>query len=276
MGALCAFIQRSKTRWLLGMAWPLLLFAGAAFSHETAVLFPLVIAAYVFLFETTDEKAGAWPGESASLARRIVQAAARSSPFLGVALLYMAARAAVLGPAGVLGLSPRKIYLGSSPASLFQPHPNLGLTQILMTIPTVLVNYVELLVFPWLAGPAHDVTGVTTPSFSRLYVPVTILVLLALLGYLVFRNSPRSKLYLFCVAWSLVALAPALSFNHVVALVQDRYLYLASFAFCLWLATCATQSREHQRRSQESRYRRCHRPGSARHRQALAHGAYLA
>ncbi len=243
MGALCAFIQRSKTHWL-GMMWPLLLFAGAAFSHETAVLFPLVIAAYVFLFETTaDETAGALPGQSASLARRVVQAAAWSSPFLGVALLYMGTRTLVLGSAGVLGLPPHKVYLGSSttPVSLFQPHPNLGLSQILMTIPTVLVNYVELLVFPWLAGPAHDVNGVTTPSFSGLYVPVTILVVLALLGYLVFRNSPRSKLYLFCVTWSLVALAPALSFNHIVALVQDRYLYLASFAFCLWLATCATQ-----------------------------------
>jgi hypothetical protein len=242
MSALCKFIQRSKTHWL-GMAWPLLLFAGAAFSHETAVLFPLLIAAYVFLFETTDGKAGASPGESASLARRIVQAAARSAPFLSVALLYMGARALVLGPAGVLGLSAHKVYLGPStaPVSLFQPHPNLSLAQILMTIPIVLVHYVELLVFPWLAGPAHGVNGVMTPSLSRLYVPVTILVLLALLGYLVFRNSPRSKLYLFCLTWSLVALAPALSFNHIVAFVQDRYLYLASFAFCLWLATCATE-----------------------------------
>jgi len=236
MASLCAFIQRSKTGFA-GMILPVILFAASAFSHETSVLFPLVIAAYVFLFETAD--AGAPGRESASLAARVVRTAARSAPFVIVAMFYMAARAMVLGPSGILGLSPRNANIGNSPVpvSLFQPHPNFTSLQILMTIPTVIVHYVELLIFPWIAGPAHDITGVMAPSFVRLCVPVAILVVLAALGYLVFRNSPRAKLYLFCAVWALVGLAPAFSFNHIVSFVQDRYLYLSSFAFFLWLGT---------------------------------------
>jgi hypothetical protein len=146
---------------------------------------------------------------------------------MAVSLLYLVARAMVLGANGVLGLS----------------HPSQALTfaQILMTIPRVLVYYLELLLFPWLAGPAHNVGGVMTPGFSRLYLPAAILLLIALLGYLVLRNSPRSRLYLFCAAWWLIPLAPALNFAHTVDFVQDRYLYLPSFGFCLLVATCAIQ-----------------------------------
>ncbi len=242
MGALCAFIRRSKTR-RLGMVWPMLLFACATLSHETAVLFPLVIAAYVFILEPVDEGAHASSVGSAFLARRVARAASLSAPFIGVAVLYMGARILVFGPAGVLGLASHKIYMGGSTAaiSLFLPRSDLRPLEILMTIPTVLVHYVELLIFPWLAGPAHDVDVVTAPNLGRLWLPLGILASLAIVGYLVFRKSPRSRLYLFCLIWSLIAVAPALSFNHIIALVQDRYLYLASFAFCLWLASCAIQ-----------------------------------
>jgi hypothetical protein len=242
MGALCAFIRRSKTR-RLGMAWPMLLFAGATLSHETAILFPLVIAAYVFLLEPADEGAHASSVGSACLGRRVARAASLSAPFIGVAVLYMGARMLVFGPAAVLGLASHKIYMGGSTAamSLFLPRSDLRPIEILMTIPTVLVNYVELLIFPWLAGPAHDVDVVTAPTLGRLWLPIGLLTLLAMVGYLVFRKSFRSRLYLFCLIWLLIAVAPALSFNHIIALVQDRYLYLASFAFCLWLASCAIQ-----------------------------------
>ena len=226
LGAFCMFIRRSKNQ-RLSMTWPLILFTAAAFSHEIAVLFPLVIATYVFLFETGDEKVAASTAESDSLARRIGDAAAWSAPFVAVSLFYLGARAMALGPSEILG--------GSHPS-----HP-LTFAQVLMTIPSVLVYYLELLLFPWLVGPAHDIGGVMTPGFSSFYLPAAILMLLSLTGYLVFRNSPHSRLYLFCAVWWLVALAPALTFTHLMDFVQDRYLYLPSFAFCLLLASCAIQ-----------------------------------
>ncbi|HTY54534.1 MAG TPA: hypothetical protein VMB26_05015 [Candidatus Binataceae bacterium] len=234
MGSLSVFIRRSSTGWR-GTAIAMILFAFAAFSHETAVLFPLLVAVYVFLFETGSELRG----EPAPLTARIGQSILSSAPFFVVAMLYIGARALVLGPEGTFGLMPHKLYVGGTPVpvSLFQPHPLFTSAQILMTIPTVLVHYVELLIFPWMAEPSHDVNGVMAPSFSELFVPLGILALLALTGYLIFRNSPRAKLYLFCAIWWFVSLAPAFSFNHIVAFVQDRYLYLASFAFCLWVGT---------------------------------------
>jgi hypothetical protein len=112
-------------------------------------------------------------------------------------------------------------------------------------LPNVLVNYLEVLIFPSLAGPAHDVRFVTTPGVSNFCFPASLLVLLVLVGYLLVRNSARAALYLFCAVWWLVTLAPALHVNFRVESTlfyfHDRFEYLSSFAFCLLLADLAVQ-----------------------------------
>jgi hypothetical protein len=242
MASLSMFIQRSRTRGA-GMAGALVLFTCAAFSHETAVLFPILVGAYVFLFETNAREAGADAAASdtqPSLVSRAVTAAVRSAPFVIVVLFYLGARALVLGPAGVLGLNPHKNYSGPNtlPVNLFQPHPIFSSAEVLMTVPTVMVHYIELMIFPWMAEPAHAMAVVSSPTFTGLFIPVAILLAIAIAGFFLYRRSPRTNLVLFCTIWWLVSLAPAFSFNHIVQFVQDRYLYLASFAFCLWLAIC--------------------------------------
>ena len=241
MASLSMFIQRSRTRWA-GMAGALVLFTCAAFSHETSVLFPILVGAYVFLFETNAAAAGANATTPAapSLVSRAVTAAVRSVPFVVVALLYLGARAAVLGPAGVLGLNPHKNYTGPNtlPVNLFQPHAIFSSAEILMTIPTVIVHYIELMIFPWMAEPAHAMAVVSSPTLTGFFVPLAILLAIATAGFVFYRHTPRANLVLFCTVWWLVSLAPAFSFNHIVQFVQDRYLYLASFAFCVWVAIC--------------------------------------
>ncbi len=241
--ALCLFIRRPNTRWY-GAVGPAVLFAGAVFTHEAAAVFPVIVAAYVFLFETPGEEAAVpVSGKQLSMRERIASAFARSAPFFGVSLLYMVARSLVLGSGGILGLPHTRLYAALGQAGVVTRYAitNHSFGQILATIPAVLVHYLELLLFPWLAGPAHDLRFVTTPGLSNFYFPMAILASAALLGCLQFRNGRRGRLYLFCALWWFVTLAPALWLEQISALVQDRYEYLSSLAFCLVIADVSIQ-----------------------------------
>jgi protein O-mannosyl-transferase len=242
LGVLCLFIRRSKPHWS-GAIWPLVLFAGAMFTHESAVVFPVIIALYVFLFET-DGDGSARP---LSLRKRIGTATAWSMPFFGVDLIYMGARVLVLGPAGTFGFlaqSKRAALINGQVIISTTPVTH-GFAQIFTTIPTVLLHHLELLAFPWLAGPAHDVRFVTSPGVRDFFVPVAILALLAMTAHLAFRQSPHRRLYVFLVLWWLITLAPGLApamrLGQDMNLIQDRYQYLPSFAFCVMLANLAVQ-----------------------------------
>jgi tetratricopeptide (TPR) repeat protein len=229
------------------MALSLLFFAFAAFVHESAVVFPVLIAAYVFLFETGEESAGASSSEerSVSAGARLVTALRSSAPFFAVSALYLAARALALGAGATFGLSHTKTTVGVDLVKRkIVPHrvpSNPPAMSLLTTLPAVLCEYLAVLLLPWLAGPAHPVDFVMTAGLANFYLPLGALALAAVAGFLAFRKSPRRRLYLFCTCWWLVTLAPALSLNQVVSLVQDRYQYVPSFAVCLLVADLATR-----------------------------------
>jgi hypothetical protein len=113
--------------------------------------------------------------------------------------------------------------------------------EILLTLPSVLIWYLGLLLFPWLAGPAHDARFVTNPTLTNFYAPTAALAALVILAYLLLRRSTHARLYLFCAIWWLIATAPAPlpGIRIGVDLIYDRYQYLPSFAFCLLLADLA-------------------------------------
>ncbi len=242
LAAFCLFIRAYDCRTTRRLAWALALFALATLAHETAVVFPIIVATYVFLLE----RPGTEPDETsssrapASMARRIGAALAWSAPFFGVSIVYLAVRGFVLGPDLVFG------FLHSSATPRFahgrlvfdQTLANHSFNQIIATIPRVLVWYLKLLVIPWYAAPDHGVEFVTARHLSDFYAPLAILAAIAVAAF-VLRKSPRRNLYLFCALWWMVTLAPALSLNQIVSLVQDRYLYLPSFAFCVLLADWA-------------------------------------
>ena len=250
LGAFCFLIQRSKPGWR-GMVWPVLLFVAASLSHEMSVVFPLLIAAYVFLLEAKScdgeaerVAASTMPAGSASFWHRVGDAAFLSAPFWVVTLLYLGLRALVLGPAQVLGLTPKKEIAALVGSKVVVHYVDAGhtLVQGLMAIPSYTVCYLEVLLVPWFAGPAHDVEPTITLSLHNFFIPLSILVLLALLGYSMLRGSSRRNLYLFCIVWWLVALSPALlNIDQVIGEAHDRYEYLGSFGFCVLLGDCAVR-----------------------------------
>ncbi|MGH7924477.1 MAG: tetratricopeptide repeat protein [Candidatus Binatus sp.] len=220
MGAMCCFIQRKPGRGLSrGLIFASILYAGALLSHETAVLFWLVIAAYIFLIE------GKRPGESIRLA----------APFMLLGVAYLGARLYALG---TVFFGQHYFVPGTVASGWEAPHPPHGLLDIILTAPVALLTYVEVLVLPGMAGPAHDVNWTTGASVASL-VSAGLLVALAAIALALIRRSRDRNLYFFCAAWSLIAIAPSMNLKALVALVQDRLLYAPSFGWSLALAVAA-------------------------------------
>ncbi len=197
--------------------WPLalLMYGCALISHESAVVFPALIGLYVLLAEP-DPAAG-------RLAARIRAAILGLAPFAAETLAYLILRRLVLG---------------------FINRPNalshLTTAQAIATAPRVVMTYAALLVMPWLAGPAHQVAIVMSTAAPGFYLPLAALVACVAVLFVVVRGDRRGRLYLFCVAWMVVALMPMMNLRGLFeqALVQDRYLYLSSMGWCVIVADC--------------------------------------
>ncbi|HUO06155.1 MAG TPA: tetratricopeptide repeat protein [Candidatus Binataceae bacterium] len=197
------------------LAFSLLLYAGALLSYEGAITFPALIAAYVYIFRL-----------SSSNERMNHGALAAAMPYALMVIPYLVIRYWVLG-----------FITRPNPQN---PVPMTGI-EAFLTIPGAIAAYLKLLVVPWRAGPAYRldvVTSITSPGF---YLSVAVLAVICAAAIWLFRRNPRRNLYLFCVAWFFIAIAPALNLSGLFSeiLIQDRYLYLASIAFCVMAADIA-------------------------------------
>jgi Flp pilus assembly protein TadD len=184
-------------------------------SHESAVMFPLIIVAEVVLL--TSDRESSWRA-------RIVRASVAAAPFLIEVVIYLAIRFAVLG------------FI--SRTNITNPMTE---AQQWLTLPSVLGTYAVLLVAPWRAGPAHPIEVVSSIVSPEFYLPI--LALLGLLGSVTVAlgNNRQRRFYLFCALWMGISVAPVLNLRAFspLALAEDRYLYMASVAWCLALAELA-------------------------------------
>lgn len=190
-------------------------YAMALLSHESAVMFPLIIVAYV-VFVATDRES--------SWRTRITRAGVAAVPFLSEVAIYLVIRFAVLGFV--------------SRTNLTNPMTE---AQQWLTLPSVLGTYAVLLVAPWRAGPAHPIEVVSSIASPEFYLPVLALIGLIGSAAVALWNDHQQRFYLFCAAWIVVSIAPVLNLRAFspLALVEDRYLYMASVAWCLALAELA-------------------------------------
>ncbi|MGA2408931.1 MAG: tetratricopeptide repeat protein [Candidatus Binataceae bacterium] len=247
MSAFCLYIGigQAQPRSHLGF-WPLLLYAGAAFTHEGALLFPALIFAYEWLLGEAGPSSVGKTGWN-RLREPIARGFRAAIPFAGVALLYLGARVAVFGWSGldaahVQALSGWGFHLTGQTADTSHSSAD-----ILMSLPSVITEYLALIVLPWLPGPAHPVYFVTAPSMGNFWLPAIILGLVIAGGSWVLWRSSRRNLYAFGIAWWAIMLAPALHLNSLFAIMNDRYEYMPLFGWCLiagdWSARTLWQGR---------------------------------
>jgi hypothetical protein len=228
MGALCCFIGR-KPGWSRGLIFALMLYAGALLSHETAILFGAIVAAYVFLFEEADES---------SAVRRIVAAVRACAPFVLLAVIYMCARLNALGLAFMLGIHQP---MNSAIARGFaEARPHHSAAQILMTLPMVLFAYLAVLALPPMADPTHAIELITYPR-PIVFISWAAILIVAIAAFALAWRSPNRRIYLFCAVWSVITIAPALNLNALWYLVDDRYLYAPSLGISLAASVAVIQ-----------------------------------
>ena len=219
LAAMVFLIQR-KPGWSRGLFIATFFYACAMLTHESAILFPFIVALYVFLFEAGNEKAS----------RRVALALRTCLPFIIVVVAYALARLNVLGFQFFFGLrhAPNSLVI----RGFLVPRPQYTPVQLLMTMPVVLFTYLAVLVLPAMAEPTHAVTFITQPEPIVFISAVVLTILAGAALWLGWRSSQR-RIYLFCAVWALFTIAPALNLNSLFYLVDDRYLYSPSFGWSL-------------------------------------------
>jgi tetratricopeptide (TPR) repeat protein len=215
IGAMLMFMDRARAP-LKYLSLSLVLYAAGLLTYELAITLPALIAAYVFLIEDAPRE-----GRSLGIPARALVALWKIVPFIAVTLAYLALRVAVLG------FITR--HAEGNRASLLQS---------LLTLPAAIAEYLGLLALPWRAGLGHEFHLVNSASDPRFYLPLLGLLALAAAAAALLYRSRRRALYAFLLVWIVIALAPVLNLSALVpfALIQDRYTYLSSVAFCILLA----------------------------------------
>ncbi len=220
LAALLFFIRSRRDARATQILAPLF-FAMALLSHESAVLFPLLIAAYVVCLAPAPRSN---PSAEVSWRERIASASVAAAPFFLELAAYLVVRFLVLGFISRANLTS-----------------TMTRTQELLTIPSVLATYALMLIAPWLAAPVHPVEIVTSLGSHEFYLPMLALIGLAGAAVVGLWNDRRRLLYLFCALWIAISIVPVLNLRAFtpIALIEDRYLYMASAAWCIAIAELA-------------------------------------
>lgn len=226
LGALRFLIGR-KPGWSRELFIALILYACATLTHESAILFPLIVFAYGFIFEAADGH---------GTVRRTVKALRLCALFVVVAFAYMCARLNALGWHFLFGTHYPAGMLAVRGFTLSKPH--YSPVEILMTLPAVLLAYLGVLTLPAMAGPTHALEWITHPE-PIVFIKAAALLLMAAAAFVFAWRSSSRRIYLFCAIWSVLTIAPALNLNALWWLAEDRFLYAPSFGWSLAFALAA-------------------------------------
>lgn len=188
-------------RWALAIA----LYVIALGAKEVAILFPLVIVA--LLLPNGDQD-----GKRASPARPL----SITWPFLGVAIIYLIARYAVLGTTQRL------------------PDGAATLGQTILTAPAGFAFYLRQMIVPYWIGPSYPMRAVADVNIGMMNFVIPLIVSVAAGCWMIWMAS-RSKTARIGLAIFLVPLLPTFNIAvfHPEQLVHDRYLYLPLLGFLL-------------------------------------------
>lgn len=204
-------------RWL---ACSIVFFALSLLCKETAIVLPAVLAAWELAH-----------GGGEGLTTRVRAAATRIAPYVVVAVLYLPLRYAVLGKFG-------------------WKHPfvtNVPDWAIWMTVPQVVVGYLQHLVAPFNLSLYYGPSFVKGGTDVNFVLPALILLALAALLWL-FRRRLSAQVWVALVLL-FAPLLPVLNLKvfHQEYILQDRYLYLPSVGFCYLVALLLARLAERRR-----------------------------
>jgi protein O-mannosyl-transferase len=216
-------------RWWL--AGSLTLYGLAMLSKETALILPMLIFAFEWLWQKKAETASRW---KAALAR--VQASLLPTiPFLLLTVVYLAARWNVLK-----GLGHTMVPLAVS--------------TIIFTWPRLLCFYLMHLIWPFGLSVFYDMPYINHPGVKSFFLPLAVLIAAGALVWLWAHRLERTlpsaqRTVAFACVWLLLPFVPLLDLSvlPVGEIAHDRYLYLPSMGFAILVAMAIRHIKEGSR-----------------------------
>jgi protein O-mannosyl-transferase len=178
----------------------------ALMSKETAVVLPILLAAYIMLYS---------PGQG--LSGRLKKAAGLY-PYAAVFVIYILIRFAVIGKLGPTG--EEAILWNLTPYNLF------------LEMCEALYNYMRLGFFPVSLHMDYFFLPAKTIFYYRVAVP---LVLTALIAVFARRLARTSGPFLFAALWFYIALLPVSNIIPIGIIMSERAMYLPSVGICMIL-----------------------------------------
>ena len=210
LGAFLCFVKYRKedenTSWMIASV---ALYAAAMLAKESTIVLPAVVLCYDFLFPASPRK-----NSKDSRSQPAARVARALAPYAILAAIYLAIRALVLhGFAHQISDVPRWTSI--------------------LTWPWAIYFYLSQSIAPAGLGPFYDVQFATSSIFALLALPLFVLLVTAL-GLWWWSRRAETSLPLFCGAWFVLTLAPALAVFSIMSRyenIHDRYLYLPSVGF---------------------------------------------
>jgi tetratricopeptide (TPR) repeat protein len=189
----------------------------SALCKETPLALPIVFIVW--------ELARAKVGGKQSLTTRGREIIPHLIPFAVVGGAYLALRFAVLGR-----LSWKHPFMAQVPDSA-----------IWMTVPYVVVKYLQHLVAPFYLSLIYGTSFVTSAADPKFLAPLVILAAIAILLW-IYRRRLTGQIWI-ALALLIAPLLPVLNLKvfHYEYIIQDRYLYLPSIGFCYLIAMLIIQ-----------------------------------
>ena len=212
LGAFLCFVKYRKESTDKGwMAASLCLYVAAMLAKESTIVVPALIAAYELCFAASEKQSSSlWEFAKARLDL------ATLVPYALLATIYLGVRAAVLH-------------------GFAHQISDVSRWTSILTWPWAIYFYLAQSIAPAGLGPFYDVEFAASAPLLVLLLPLLVLAVAAG-GLLWWSRKAKSSLPLFCGAWFIVTLAPALAVFTLMARyenIHDRYLYLPSVGFAV-------------------------------------------
>jgi hypothetical protein len=206
------------------------LFAAALLCKESAMVLPLLVIGFAWIYGVSGSREAAPIASGTRFALRLWFALAASIPYWVVILIYVPVRVwALKGFAHIV--------------------TRLTWSQEIFTIPSVLLFYLRLLVWPLGLSCYYDNSCVARPGWHEFAMPVAVLAIVAAgLAYWYTRvrrsQPPEARAVAFAGLWLLMTLLPVLNFRLLPEgeIAHDRYLYLPSVGFVMLAAIALRQA----------------------------------
>ncbi|HTS68221.1 MAG TPA: tetratricopeptide repeat protein [Terriglobia bacterium] len=230
LAALLAFFRSRESGARRGWLAASLFFAASALlSKESGMVLPLLIGGWAWIYGGTEGTESAGIGFRGGFLRHSGEAGMASIPFWIVVLLYV----------------PVRIHALKGFAHIVTP---LSWKQELGTIPSVLLFYLRLLVWPFGLSCYYDTPYVASLSWNGFLLSAIVLAAVIVVGVVWYLRTRVSAPKLasameFAWLWLILTLLPVLNFRYLPAneLAHDRYLYLPSVGFVFLVAIALRQ-----------------------------------